>query len=265
MRKNRIPFGTLAAIAWLGLIYLYVLGPAVIVIVGSFNTATSFPSAFEGFTFRWYAQLAKHGEFLDALFVSIQIGMIAAFIGSAFGIPVALALARYEFRLKGAVTAFIMAPLILPQIVMGLAMLQLLTAVRLPATFLGLAFVHSVFVMPYVIRAMLSCLSGLSPSVGEAAASLGANVWQRFVLITFPITRAGIMAGFIFAFIMSFINLPLSLFLTTPSSTTLPIRMFAYMESRIDPFIAAVGSLTVLAVIAGSFFVEKVLRVRLLA
>ena len=263
--NGRVSLAAVVAIAWLGLIYLYVLGPAVIVIIGSFNTATSFPSDFEGFTLGWYAQLAEHGEFLDALIVSIEIGVIAAFVGSAFGIPVSLALARYEFPFKGGITAFIMAPLILPQIVMGLAMLQLLTAVQIPATFLGLALIHAVFVMPYVIRAMLSCLAGLSPSVGEAAASLGANAWQRFVLITLPITRAGIMAGFIFAFIMSFINLPLSLFLTTPTSTTLPIRMFAYMESRIDPFIAAVGSLTVIAVIAGSFFIEKVLRVRLLA
>ena len=262
--KSRISLGTAAAAVWLGLIYLYVLGPAVIVIIGSFNTATSFPSDFEGFTLSWYAQLAEHGEFLDALLVSIEIGTIAAFVGSVFGIPVSLALARYEFRFKGLITAFIMAPLILPQIVLGLAMLQLLTAVQIPATFLGLALIHSVFVMPYVIRAMLSCLAGVNPSVGEAAASLGANAWQRFMLITLPITRAGVMAGFIFAFIMSFINLPLSLFLTTPASTTLPIRMFAYMESRIDPFIAAVGSLTVIAVIAGSFFIEKVLRVRLL-
>jgi putative spermidine/putrescine transport system permease protein len=263
--KRRLPWGHLGAAAWLVLIYLYVLGPAAVVIIGSFNTATSFPSDFEGFTFGWYAQLADHGEFLDALIVSIQIGFIAAFVGSVTGIPVALALARYEFRGKGAITAFVMAPLILPQIVLGMAMLQLLTAVQLPATFLGLALIHAVFVMPYVIRAMLSCLAGLSPSVSEAAASLGANAWRRFLLITLPITRAGIMAGFIFAFIMSFINLPLSLFLTTPTSTTLPIRMFAYMESRIDPFIAAVGSLTVLAVIAGSFFIEKVLKVRLLA
>ena len=262
---RRVPWGHLGAAAWLGLIYLYVLGPAAVVIIGSFNTATSFPSDFEGFTLGWYAQLAEHGEFLDALIVSIQIGFIAAFVGSVTGIPVALALARYDFRFKGAITAFVMAPLILPQIVLGMAMLQLLTAVQLPATFLGLALIHAVFVMPYVVRAMLSCLAGLSPSVSEAAASLGANAWQRFLLITLPITRAGIMAGFIFAFIMSFINLPLSLFLTTPTSTTLPIRMFAYMESRIDPFIAAVGSLTVLAVIAGSFFIEKVLKVRLLA
>ena len=262
--KRRVTPAGVVAVTWLGLIYLYVLGPAVVVIVGSFNTATSFPSEFEEFTLGWYAQLAEHGEFIDALVVSVEIGAIAAFIGSVLGIPVSLALARYEFRFKGLITAFVTAPLILPQIVLGLAMLQLLSAVRVPATFIGLALIHAVFVMPYVIRAMLSCLAGVSVSVGEAAASLGANAWQRFMLITLPLTRAGIMAGFIFAFIMSFINLPLSLFLTTPATTTLPIRMFAYMESRIDPFIAAVGSMTVLAVIAGSFFIEKVLRVRLL-
>ena len=262
--NTQVRMGTVIAIVWLGLVYLFVLGPVVVVIIGSFNTATSFPSDFEGFTLRWYGQLAEHDEFFDALLVSIEIGVIAAFFGSLFGIPASLAIARYEFRLKGAVMAFIMAPLILPQIVMGLAMLQFLTTVGIPSTFLGLALVHSVFVMPYVIRAMMSCLAGLSPSVSEAAASLGANAWQRFMFITLPITRAGIMAGFIFAFIMSFINLPLSLFLTTPASTTLPIRMFAYMESRIDPFIAAVGSLTVIAVIAGCFIIEKVLRIRLL-
>lgn len=262
--SQRRSIGTVFGYAWLVLIYLYVLGPAAIVIVGSFNTATSFPSDFEGFTLNWFLRLGDRQEFLESALVSAEVGVIAALVGSIFGIPVSLALARYEFRGKAPITAFIMAPLFLPQIVMGLAMLQLLTALQIPATFLGLTLIHSAFVMPYVIRAMLSCLAGLSPSLGEAAASLGANVWQRFFLITLPITRAGIMAGFTFAFIMSFINLPLSLFLTTPQSTTLPIRMFAYMESRIDPFIAAVGSLTILSVVVATLFIEKVLRVRLL-
>ena len=112
---RRISLAGIVATVWLGLIYVYVLGPAVIVIIGSFNTATSFPSDFEGFTLGWYAQLAEHGEFLDALLVSIEIGAIAALIGSVLGIPVSLAVARYEFRFKGLITAFVTAPLILPR------------------------------------------------------------------------------------------------------------------------------------------------------
>ena len=254
----------IAAVGWLILIYLYVLGPGAMVVYGSFNSATSFPSSFEGFTLDWYAKLFERGQFLQSLLVSCEVAVLAAAIGSILGIPVSLVLDRRDFPLKNALTAFVMAPLVLPQIVLGIAMLQLLTIVQVPASFLGLTLIHAVFVMPYVIRAMLSCLAGLSASIEEAAASLGANAWRRFWLVTVPITRAGMMAGFIFAFVMSFINLPLSLFLTTPDSTTLPIRMFAYMETRIDPFIAAVGSLMVIAVLAASLFIEKVLRVRLL-
>ena len=253
-----------ASYVFLFLVYLYVLGPALVVILGSFNSATSFPSPFESFTLRWYAQLLQHREFVRSMEVSVVVAAAAAAVATLLGGPAAFAFVRRRFRFQDALAAFFMAPLVIPQIVLGLAMLQLLSVLRVPITTLGLILIHAVFVMPYVLRAIITSLTHFDWRLEEAAMSLGASRLRTLWHVTLPLTRAGLTAGFVLAFIMSFVNVPLSLFLATPASTTLPVRVFAYMESRLDPLVAAVGAFLVLVVFATSFLLEKVLRLRLL-
>ncbi len=249
---------------FLALVYLYVLGPALVVVAGSFNSATSFPSPFESLTFRWYGQLLRHQEFVRSMEVSLLVAAVAASIATLLGGPAAFIFVRARFRFRDSLVAFFMAPLIIPQIVLGLAMLQLLSVLRVPITTLGLILIHAVFVMPFVLRAMITSLTHFDWTLEEAAMSLGASRLRTLWHVTLPLTRVGLTAGFVLAFIMSFVNVPLSLFLATPASTTLPVRVFAYMESRLDPLVAAVGAFLVLVVFATSLFLEKVLRLRLL-
>jgi putative spermidine/putrescine transport system permease protein len=248
----------------LGLVYAYVLGPALVVVLGSFNSATSFPSPFETFTLRWYAQLLQHREFVHSMRVSLIVAAAAAGIATLFGGPAAFAFVRGRFRLKDGFMAFFTAPLVIPQIVLGLSMLQLLSVLRVPITTIGLVLVHAVFVMPFVLRTMITSLTHFDRSLEEAAMSLGATGFRTLWHVTLPLTKAGLTAGFVFAFIMSFVNVPLSMFLAAPASTTLPVRVFAYMESRLDPLVAAVGAFLVLLVFTTSLFLERVLRLRLL-
>ncbi len=254
----------LLSYVFLAMVYLYVLGPAIVVVVGSFNSATSFPSPFESFTLRWYGQLLRHQEFVRSMKVSLVVAAIAAGIATLLGGPAAFTFVRARFRFRDSLAAFFMAPLVIPQIVLGLAMLQLLSVLRVPITTLGLILIHAVFVMPFVLRAMITSLTHFDWTLEEAAMSLGASRLRTLWHVTLPLSRAGLTAGFVLAFIMSFVNVPLSLFLATPASTTLPVRVFAYMESRLDPLVAAVGAFLVLLVFATSLFLEKVLRLRLL-
>ena len=149
--------------------------------------------------------------------------------------------------------------------VIGLAMLQLLSLAGLQITLAGLIVLHAVYVMPFTVRLIMTGLARFEFSLEDAARSLGAGPARTLWYVTLPLTRGGLIAGFLFAFILSFVNLPLSLFLTNPGTATLPVTMFAYMESRIDPVVAAVASLIVVAAVAITILLERGFRLRLLS
>jgi putative spermidine/putrescine transport system permease protein len=248
----------------LGLVYVYVLGPALVVVVASFNSATSFPSPFEAFTLRWYVQLFRHREFVQSMQVSLVVAGAAASIATLLGGPAAFVFVRSRFQGRHAFMALFTAPLVVPQIVLGLAMLQFLSVLKLPITMVGLVLIHAVFVLPYTLRAMVTSLTHFDRTLEEAATSLGASRIRTLWHVTLPLTRTGFTVGFVLAFVVSFVNVPLSLFLASPGSTTLPIRLFAYIESRLDPLVAAVGAFLILVAFATTLFVDRVLRLRLL-
>ena len=256
--------GRLVGIAFLVFVYVYVLGPPAILLFGAFNEATVFPGSFEGLTLRWMLALGGHREFVEAARVSAIVATIAAVIGLLIGTPVAFAFSRRRFPGREALESFFLAPVAMPQLVISLAMLQLMNLVGLPATTLGLVLAHTVAVTPYVVRAVMINLANFDRSVEEAALSLGATPAETLAYVTLPLIRTGLGAGFVFAFILSFSNVPLSLFLTSPSTMTLPMRMLGYMENRFDPIIAAVASLVMIVTTLIVVFLEKVVRVRVL-
>lgn len=254
----------LAAYVWLVLVYAFVIGPAAVIIFGSFNSATSFPSPFESLTTRWYATILGHEEFIAAMRTSGLVATLAALVATVVALPAAYAFVRNPLPGKNALSTFFLSPLIVPQIVIGLAMLQLLSLLGFELGLGGLVVVHAVYVMPFAFRLAVTSLTRFDFALEEAARSLGASRLRALWHVTLPLVRTGVLAGFVFAFILSFVNLPLSLFLTSPRTTTLPIQMFAYMESRIDPLVAAVGSAVILAAVAVTLVLERVFKLRLL-
>ena len=248
---------------YLVLIYLFVAGPAAMIVADSLNSATSFPSPFEALTFHWYAAILDHDEFLQSMRVSAIVAAAAAALATALAVPAAYGLVRHRLRGGNALATLFVAPLLVPQIVMGLAMLQLLAFVGAELSLGGLIAVHAVYVMPFTVRLAMTSFARFDFTLEDAAKSLGAGRLRALWHVTLPLIRTGIVAGFTFAFILSFVNLPLSLFLTTPRTATLPIEMFAYMESRIDPLVTAVGSLVLAAAVGLTFALERVFRLRL--
>src|SRR5690606_29906035 len=188
----------------------------------------------------WYEAILGRPEFIAAARASALVALLASTIAVAVAFLAAYALARNKPRGSDVLETALMTPLLIPQIVLSLAMLQFAAMLGIGAGFTGLVAVHAVHIMPFALRLVLTGLARHNFTLEEAAHSLGASWGKTWWHITIPLLRPSIVAGFTFCFILSFVNLPVSLFLTNPHTATLPIVMFAYMESRIDPMIAAV-------------------------
>jgi putative spermidine/putrescine transport system permease protein len=259
---RKVGIGT-AGIFLLG-VYIFLLAPLIIIIVGSFNSAATFPSVFESFTLRWYREVLAQEDFVNGIWVSAQVAFYASLLALILSIPFALVVSRKTFRGKDLLMSFFMAPLALPQIIMGLAMLRFVSIIGLPASVTGLVLIHAVFMVPFVLRSLLSSLARFDRSLEEAAKNLGANYFITLWRVILPMIRPGVTSGFLFAFIMSFGNVPLSLFLTSAPVVTLPIVMVNYLEHQFDPVVTAVGGLLVMGILVVTVLVDKVFRVRLL-
>ena len=144
-------------------------------------------------------------------------------------------------------------------------MLQILSLAKLRISLIYLIIVHTVYVMPFTMRLVMTSLSRFDFCLEDAARSLGAGYLRALWHVTLPLVRTGLISGFLFAFILSFVNLPLSLFLTNSRTATLPVVMFAYIESRIDPLVAAAASMIVVAAAAITLVLERIFRLRLLS
>lgn len=246
--------------AYLGLVMLFALAPAAFVVVDAFNAAASFPSAFEGATLRWFAALADHPEFLDAAFTSLELAASAAAIASVTGFLAAYGLARNRLPFRDAIATALMGPLLVPELVVGLAILQIVGLLGLPLGLPVLIAAHSVFVMPLSVRLVLAGFSRFDFAMEEAARDAGAGRADVLWHVTLPLMRPAILAGFVLAAVLSFVNLPLSMFLTTARTATLPVIAFAYMESRIDPVIAAVATVVMIATAALAVMADRLTR-----
>ena len=215
-----------------------------------------------GFTFKWYGVALQKTPFLNSFYLSLWVGAVTAAIATLFGTIVALAIARHRFVGREAFNAFFMSPLIIPAIVLGIALLQFYNRIGLGSTPLGLIFGHAIITTPYVIRLVTASLTGLDPNIERAARSLGAPPAIAFLRATVPIIGPGIAAGAIFAFIMSFENVTISVFLATPRMVTLPVRIFNEWDKVIEPWLVAVNALVILWTFAVIAIADRIVSIR---
>jgi putative spermidine/putrescine transport system permease protein len=232
----------------------YILMPLIFVIWLAFfrQEIPSFPP--EGYSLKWFAAILDQRKFVDGFRNSIQIGVLATLIGLALGVPAALCLSRFQFKLRTPLANLLLMPLIVPGVVLGTAMyvfhVELENGLDMDVlgTFYALVAGHIVIIIPWVVRLVTASLAGVDRATEEAAQNLGANPWVTFWRITLPTIRPGIVAGALFGFVTSFGNLEMSLFLVGPGRTTLPIVILQYLEWKIDPTIAAVSVVQILLI-----------------
>lgn len=236
---------------------IYILIPLIVVIPASFTSGNypSFPPA--GFSFQWYTKILERPEFIEAIMNSLKFALLAAFFSVFFGTLGALAIAKYEIPGKAYITSLLTAPLSVPQLVLGIALLIYFTPMMLAGTPTGFLIAHIIICIPYVIRLVLTGLSGFEYNLERAAAILGANPVTVFWKITLPLIRPAIISGGLFAFLTSFDNVTVSLFMVSPDMRTLPIEIFSHMQDAYNPIVASVSSVVIFISVILILIIEK--------
>jgi putative spermidine/putrescine transport system permease protein len=229
------------------LIMLFLMAPIIVVVATAFTTSPYpvFPP--EGFTLAWFERFLGMSEFTDAIKRSTLLAFTSMVVSTVLGTFSALALGRWKVPGHGAISALMLSPILFPAIVLGLALLVFYHRIGLAGSFAALVAAHSVLTTPFVIRLVLASLAEFDPATEEAARNLGAGWWRTFLQVTLPLIRPGVLAGAVFAFIISFDELVITLFLAGPGMTTLPIRIFTYVEYSSDPTVSAISTALIIA------------------
>ena len=237
MRRN----GPLALI-FHGIFVVVMLAPIVVVCLVAFTPEGYLSLPTNGFSLRWFRAIANYPEFVHAFWVSLGLGALSSFVALLFAVPAALAIARYRFRGRDALAALFLSPLMIPHVVLGIAFLRFFTLIGMSGSFPALIVAHVIVVFPFALRLTLAAATGMDRSVEMAAISLGAGGWTLFRRVTLPLILPGVVSGWALAFIQSFDDLTMTVFLAAPGIETLPVRMFLYIQDNIDPLVTSVSA-----------------------
>jgi putative spermidine/putrescine transport system permease protein len=217
-----------------------------------------------GYTLEWYSAIVPN--FGAAIVTSLKLGVLAVLGSLALGVPAGIGLARHRFRGRGVIATLLLAPLTVPGIALGLAIYVALVAIderfgsAVTGSMVGLVLAHIMITTPWVVRLCLAGLTNHDRAAEEAAASLGAGPLMVIWRVTLPAMRSGIIAAALFAFVISFENLELALFLTGPGVTTLPVAVLQYLEYHIDPLVSAVAVAQIVVVAALLLLLDRFVR-----
>lgn len=233
------------ALAFHTLFIIFILAPLVVVCLVAFTDKGYLSLPTDGLSLRWFYAILDNPDFIDAFWISLYLGLGSASVALAMSIPATLALVRYRFPGRDGLTAFFLSPLMIPHVVLGVAFLRFFTEVGLTGTMIGLIFTHTIIVMPYALRLVLAAATGLDRDAERAALSLGASSWIVFRRITLPLILPGVAGGWVLSFITSFDEVTMTVFVASPSTTTLPVRMYHHIEQTIDPLLASVSAVLI--------------------
>ncbi|MBP6819113.1 ABC transporter permease [Ferrovibrio sp. MS7] len=247
-------FPIVSYLAWA--IYAAILVPIIMVIGAAFTETRyiTFPPV--GFTWRWYGAAFADSSLMNGLWLSTMVALASVVIATCLGTAAALYLERPNARFRGAFSTFFLAPLNVPAVMTAFALLLAFTQWHL-INWRGLIIAHVILTLPYIVRSVLVSLAGRDGAVERAAAILGASPWRVFWHITLPIIRPGVLAGGTFAFLISFNNVPVSVFISTPGSAPFPVVLFNRMQWLAEPSVAAAATIAILSTIAVMLILER--------
>ena len=245
-------------------VFLFLIAPIIVIIPLSFNSEPYFTYPMAGFSMRWYeALLADDPQGIlwrQAFGNSLIVGISATLLATALGTLAALGLNRVQFALKGLLLAVLISPLIVPIVITAVATFYFYAKVGLAATYLGLILAHTTLGVPFVVITVTATLSGFDYNMIRAGASLGANPARVFRKVTLPLILPGVISGGLFAFITSFDEVVVMLFLAGFKQRTIPRQMWAGIREQISPTILAVATVLILFSICLMFALEMLRR-----
>ncbi|HET6185291.1 MAG TPA: ABC transporter permease [Acetobacteraceae bacterium] len=237
MRRN----GALA-LGFHALFMAFMLAPLLVVALVAFTPEGYLSLPVHGPSLRWFRTILDYPDFIASFWISIELGLSSATLASLCILPAALAIARYAFPGRGALVAFVMSPLMIPAVVLGVGLLRFLTIFQIEGTFIGIMLCHAVVIGPYVLRMLLAAVGGVDRNIERAALSLGASNFAAFRRVTLPMLMSGLVGGWILAFIASFDELTVTIFVSSPQVTPLPVRLFSHIAETTDPLVASVSA-----------------------
>ena len=244
------------------LLCAFIAAPTIVIAGASFSHSELVQFPPEQWSLRWYAHALSRPEFRSAAWNSLWIAAMATSIGLPIALGASLAIVRGNIRYRETLQTILLAPLVVPSIVIGLSVL--LATTRLQAQFPAprMLAAHTLIVLPYLMRTISSNLIRVDPAAEEAARSLGANSFKAFWYVTLPALRPGVIAGVTFSFIISFDNVSISVFLAHAQTNTLPITLMSYVEYNSDPSVAAVSTLLVAMALIAAVVLERTIVLR---
>ncbi len=239
------------------ILFLFLLAPVLLVIPISFSgeQILSFPP--ESWSLRWYVALAQNSTMISAFWTSLLLGAIVTVLSLAAAIPAAYVIVRLRTKGSEFLYNLFTAPLLLPTIVLGLAILIVFASAGFLGSFWGLVIGHLVITLPYALRVLATTLNNIPLSCEEAASTLGGRPITVFRRVTLPMMAPGIVAATALCFLVSFDEVVITLFLTGPRLTTLPVELFHHVESRADPLVASVSVLLILLTLVVVMIVDR--------
>ena len=255
MRKSKL----LLLVA--SMVFIFLLIPLVVIMVTSFGTAATIQFPIQGFTLDWYVVVFQSETFKQSFITSLIVGLVAVCLALLIGIPAAYGLEKGNFKGKNFLNNIFLSPTLVPGMVIGYVLMQLVTVQFQLSIMTGLIMSHLIISIPYVIRVVGSALQNMDDSLEEAAWTLGLTRTQALIQIVLPNIRSGIMSAFLLAFINSFNNIPVSMFLSGPGVSTLPITLMSYMEFNYDPSVSALSTLLMVVTIVLMMLVDKTLGI----
>lgn len=243
----------------LGLTLTFLIGPFIIIIFAgaSAGEALAFPPV--GLSLKWYLKVFTIESFRASFLLSMFLAVFGTVTALLLGLPAAYALNRYDLPGAETIRTIVAAPIIVPGIIVGLALLRYFVVPLGVTVTVALFMAHTALVLPYAVRVVSSSLNNLRSDMEEAAVLLGCTRLQAFNKVVLPNIKGGVLAAFILGFVTSFNQVPVSLFLSGPGVKTLPIDMLAYMEITYDPSVAALSALLAFMSLAIVFVAERLL------
>ena len=224
-------------------VFAFLLAPIVVVVISSFGETDYLAFPPQGWTLKWYRQALTDPAYWDSFRVSIWLGAVSAVGAVAMGATAAYALGRYRPRGRDALATFFLSPLVLPGLVLGVALLVFSSRFWAPPGIWRLAVAHVVVTVPYVVRTLLPVVEQLDPALEEAARDLGATRWTAVWTVNLRLLAPAVVVSAMLAFLVSFDELVLALFLAPPGLPTLPLQIYSNVQFGLDPTVGAVSTL----------------------
>lgn len=252
--------------AWCMLVAVWLVAPTLVVIPLSFTDKASLVFPPEGWSLRWYENFFSDSAWIGSLWSSIRVALIVALVTTVVGTAAALGLTRATFRGVPVVYGLLLAPMIVPVVVLGIGVYAIFLRYQLLGTTLGFVTAHTVLALPFFIIPVVASLRGFDRRLEDAARICGATRWATFRQVTLPLVRPGVAAGALFAFVTSFDEVVVALFIQSPYLQTLPVQMYNGVTRDTDPTIAAASTiilvLTTSLILAATYFFARRNRVR---